>query len=511
MDHPQVPSGVQPTVRRVSTPVSRSTKTFSTQLAQLRHVLRSPVAQIIGYAEIMIEDLRSDAPREMVGDLQAIASSGERLVAMIEEHLGPAKRGADELDLPEAQFQLRQQLNHISGYTEMLREVGEEEQLDEIVADLDRIAGAEHRLVTLLETHLQEQVFEGDSSPDDESKTELSPKTTSRELAALAKGGKLLVVDTDATNRDLLQRRMTKLGFEITTADGGELALEAAHSHELDVILMELMMDGMSGLDALRQLKADPATRDLPVIMLSTVDDLDQMVECVLAGADDYLISPIRPILLQARIGASLEKIRLRRRFTRQLRVFISSPGDVIPERRLVKQVIQQLDDEYGRDVQLVPVLWEEEPLVASETFQTQIVEPRDTDIYLAILWSRIGSPMPKSIARRDGTQYESGTAYEFEDAMDSFRETGSPQMLMYRKTGAPVVDLTDRAVVMDRLDQLEGLDRYIDRWFRGADGSFLGAFHEFSEPEQFESMLSVHLRKLIDRWIANQDTDQNA
>lgn len=482
---------------------------FSAQLSQLRHVLRSPVAQIIGYAEMMIEDLSGDSPPEMVRDLQAIASSGERLVAMIEEHLGPVKRGADELDLPEAQFQLRLQLNHISGYTEMLREVGEEENLNEIVADLDRIAGAEHRLVALLETHLQEQAFETDSTLTAGSETGPTTSAKSLELDALAQGGRLLVVDTDATNRDLLQRRMTRLGFDVSTADGGEAAIEAARTHEFDLILMELVMDSMSGLEALHRLKADPATKELPVLMLSTVDDLDQMVECVLAGADDYLISPIRPILLQARIGASLEKIRLRRRYTRQLRVFISSPGDVIPERRIVKQAIQQLDEEYGREVQLVPVLWEEEPLVASETFQTQIVEPRDTDIYLAILWSRIGSPMPDTIARPDGTQYESGTAYEFEDAMRSFRETGSPQMLMYRKTSAPMVDLTDRDAVMDRLDQLESLDRYIERWFRGADGSYLGAFHEFAEQEQFESMLSLHLRKLIDRWLADHDADR--
>ena len=90
---------------------------FSALLSHLRHVLRSPIAQIIGYAEMMIEDLSGNAPPEMIRDLQAIASSGERLVAMIEEHLGPAKRAADELDLPEAQSQLRLQLNHIAGYT----------------------------------------------------------------------------------------------------------------------------------------------------------------------------------------------------------------------------------------------------------------------------------------------------------------------------------------------------------------------------------------------------------
>lgn len=480
-------------------------ETFAGRLSHLRHVLRSPVAQIIGYAEMMIEDLSGDVPQEMVRDLQAIAGSGERLIAMIEEHLGSAKRGADELDLPEAQFQLRQQLNHISGYTEMLREVAEEERLDAIAADLDRISVAEHRLLALLEDQLQEQMLEAASGPALASALDGSPRAL--ELGALAQGGKLLIVDSDGTNRDLLQRRMARLGFDVAAAAGGEAAYAAARTGDFDLILMELVMDGMSGLETLRALKADVATKQLPVIILSTVDDLDMMVECVLAGADDYLISPIRPILLQARIGASLEKIRLRRRFTRQLRIFISSPGDVIPERRLVKQAIQQLDEEFGHEVQLVPVLWEEEPLVASETFQTQIVEPGDTDVYLAIVWSRIGSPVPTTTVRADGTQYESGTVYEFESAMSSFREKGSPQILLYRKAGAPMVDLADRELVLDHLDQFDRLDRYIDQWFRHSDGSFLGAFHGFDDPEEFESMVLVHLRKLIDKWLAEHSS----
>jgi len=477
-------------------------ESFAHRLSDLRRVLRSPVAQIIGYAEMMIEDLSGDVPPEMVRDLQAIAGSGERLIAMIEEHLRSAKRGADDLDLPEAQFQLRLQLNHISGYTEMLREVAEEEHLDTIAADLDRIAAAEHRLLALLEDQLQEKLVEAGAGRALGSAPGESSSARALELGALAKGGKLLIVDSDSTNRDLLQRRMARLGFEVTSAAGGEAAYSAARTGDFDLILMELVMDGMSGLETLRALKADVVTKQLPVIMLSTVDDLDLMVECVLAGADDYLISPIRPILLQARIGASLEKVRLRRRFTRQLRIFISSPGDVIPERRLVKQAIQQLDEEYGHEVQLVPVLWEEEPLVASETFQTQIIEPGETDVYLAILWSRIGSPVPKTTVRADGTQYESGTVYEFESAMSSFREKGSPQILLYRKAGAPMVHLAYRESVLDHLDQLDRLDQYIDRWFHHADGSFLGAFHAFTEPEEFESMLLVHLRKLIDKWL---------
>ena len=66
-------------------------------------------------------------------------------------------------------------------------------------------------------------------------------------------------------------------------------------------------------------------------------------------------------------------------------------------------------------NVFLVPVLWEQEPLLASGTFQTQIDAPEETEILLGVLWSWIGSPLPESILRPDGTRYDSGTAFEFE------------------------------------------------------------------------------------------------
>ena len=480
---------------------------FARTLSRLRYDLRRSTALVIGHAEMMAEDMVDD---EVVRDLQSIASSGERLVAMIEDHLGAAKRSIDELDLAAAQFELRLQLNHISGYTEMLAETAEEDGREDLLDDLARISSADRQMLTILEDRLVPEAFEvdptgesaGGPTSDAANKSVASEQTL--QLGALAQGGRLLVVDSDSAARDLLDRRLSAYEFDVVSAENGESAYKMATESTFDLIIMDSVMEGWSGIDTLRRLKETTETRDIPVIILSAMDDVDHMVESVLAGADDYLISPIRPVLLLARIGASLEKVRLRRRFTRQLRIFISSPGDVIPERRLVKQLIQQLDEEYGHDVQLLPILWEEEPLVASETFQAQIIEPHDTDIYLAILWSRIGSPLPKTILRADGSTYDSGTAYEFEDAMQSFRDKGSPQMLMYRKTGAPMVSLDDRDEVMDRLDQMTKLDRYINTWFRGDDGSFIGAFHQFADPEQLESMVSLHLRKLIDRWLAD-------
>jgi DNA-binding response OmpR family regulator len=483
--------------------VDDADETVAATLSQIRHDLRTPVGHIIGYAEMMEEDLVGEAPDEVIRDLQSIKSSGERLVTMIEEHLGGSQRSLADLDLPAAQFQLRMQLNHISGYNEMLAEVAEDEGWSEVSEDLGRIALAQERMLQLIEDRLTVEAFQA-GEPVDAGAAE-GPEDSELQLHPLAQGGSLLVVDDDATNRDLLDRRLTRDGFDVTLASSGQGALDAIERQAYDLILLDLLMDGLSGLETLQRLKANPNTAGTPVVMLSAGDDLDPMVACILAGADDYLTKPIHPVLLRARLGASLEKVRLRQKFTRQLKIFISSPGDVIPERRLVKQVIQQLDDEYSHEVQLLPVLWEEEPLLASETFQSQIVEPRDTDIYLGILWSRIGSPLPDTMLRPDGSQYDSGTAYEFEDAMGGFREHGKPDILIYRKTGSPLVSIADRQEVMERLDQAEKLQAYIDRWFRGADGSYIGALHQFADLEELESMTLMHLRKLIDKWLADQ------
>ncbi len=241
--------------------------------------------------------------------------------------------------------------------------------------------------------------------------------------------------------------------------------------------------------------------------MLSAADDSELMVQCVLNGAEDYVSKPFNPVLLTARINACLEKVRLRQNAAKQLKVFISSPGDVIPERMIVKTVIGRLNEEFSGCAYLIPILWEEEPLLASDTFQAQIHPPRHTDIYLGILWSRIGSPLPETIKRPDGTVYDSGTAFEFEDALHGFNINGHPEMLLYRKSGSPTVSLEDRSMVLDRLEQIDRLQSYVDRFLIGEDGSYAAAFHTFEEAAQFETMVEMHMRKLVERILSGGDS----
>ncbi|MGH8135668.1 MAG: hypothetical protein ACRER4_04900, partial [Steroidobacteraceae bacterium] len=185
------------------------------------------------------------------------------------------------------------------------------------------------------------------------------------------------------------------------------------------------------------------------------------------------------------------------------LRIFISSPGDVFEERAIASRVIDRLQSEYIGRVVLEPVLWEHEPLVATSTFQQQIVKPSDTDVVVAILWSRLGTRLPGQFKRPDGSRYESGTEFEFEEAIEGFRRNGKPDLLVYRRTAAPSVRLDDEKDLMERLAQKKKLDEFVGKWFHDkSEGTLVAAFHPFESPGDFENLLENHLHRLIDRHL---------
>jgi DNA-binding response OmpR family regulator len=122
----------------------------------------------------------------------------------------------------------------------------------------------------------------------------------------------VLVVDDQETNRDLMCRRLEREGHAAVQADGGARALELLASQRFDLVLLDLLMPEMSGYDVLARMKADPAMREVPVIVVSALDELASVVRCIEMGAEDYLPKPFDPVLLRARVDACLEKKRMR-------------------------------------------------------------------------------------------------------------------------------------------------------------------------------------------------------
>ncbi len=195
-----------------------------------------------------------------------------------------------------------------------------------------------------------------------------------------------------------------------------------------------------------------------------------------------------------------------------KLRIFISSPSDVRPERLIAERVIARLDQEFGHRFHVEAVLWEREPLVASRHFQDigNIPPPHTTDIVVVIVWSRLGLQLPVdrfrgSLSGRPVT----GTEWEFEDALASARKNGVPHILFYRKQAEPTTGLADRAALHEKIEQLDLVDDFIGRWFRGADHkSATAAWHGFATTAEFEDRIYEHLHALLEKQHAGDNID---
>lgn len=123
--------------------------------------------------------------------------------------------------------------------------------------------------------------------------------------------GAILIVDDNEMNRDMLSRRLRRLGYEVELAENGWDALEMLRKNtKFNLVLLDVMMPRMNGYEVLQTIKQDAELHHLPVIMISAVDDLDSVVQCIEMGAEDYLFKPFNPVLLKARVESSIRRGR---------------------------------------------------------------------------------------------------------------------------------------------------------------------------------------------------------
>jgi putative two-component system response regulator len=121
----------------------------------------------------------------------------------------------------------------------------------------------------------------------------------------------ILIVDDNEMNRDLLLRRLGRSGFQMASAENGKQALDMMRERSFDLVLLDIMMPVMDGYETLVVIQKDEVLRRVPVIMITALDDVDSAVRCIEMGAVDYVTKPFNPVLLRARVDASLERKRL--------------------------------------------------------------------------------------------------------------------------------------------------------------------------------------------------------
>lgn len=134
----------------------------------------------------------------------------------------------------------------------------------------------------------------------------------SPERAATPAASVILVVDDQDVNLDLLSRRLQREGHRVAVARDGRSALQHLRTEPVDLVLLDIMMPVLDGYQTLAEIKADAALRDIPVIMITAVNEVESAAACIEQGAEDYLCKPFNPVLLRARVSACLERKRLR-------------------------------------------------------------------------------------------------------------------------------------------------------------------------------------------------------
>jgi CheY-like chemotaxis protein len=291
-------------------------------LANVRHELRTPLNAVIGYSEMLLDDFEDQGSDSLRSDLEKIHSAGGQLLALVNDVLDPAKVEAGDPNL-DLRHDLRTPINSIIGYSEMLQEEAEALNQTDIIPDLQKMRLAAERFLFLIDDVVDFSRIEAG---------EMAPHLQASDTAAIIQGamtaassleedtveevrtdrGRLLIVDDNEINRDVLARRLGPQGYTTVAAENGRKALEMVRTQKFDLLLLDIMMPELNGYEVLRHLKADSHLRDIPVIMISALDDMDSIVRCIKLGAEDYLPKPFDPVLLRARIGASLEKKRLR-------------------------------------------------------------------------------------------------------------------------------------------------------------------------------------------------------
>jgi adenylate cyclase len=125
-------------------------------------------------------------------------------------------------------------------------------------------------------------------------------------------GARLLIAEDNKVNRLLLTRAVEQLGHTVSCAENGRIALEMLKKERFDLVLLDVEMPELDGFGVLEQMVEDDELCHVPVIVTSALEGLDEVVRCIALGADDFLHKPVNPVLLNARLAASLEKKRLR-------------------------------------------------------------------------------------------------------------------------------------------------------------------------------------------------------
>lgn len=311
---------------------------------QLRHDLRTYLNHITGYSDIIRTDAREYGKVEFIPGLEQIAKKAEKvrkLISFFFDDDTDLLAIATPEDIRKAFYVPLVQI--ISDARRLLVLFRSQEPI--FIRDMEQLLAVANQMLDLVEAEIIDLQLEDlrnrqrppapKNPPKEKKPLSIEDIPSFREFEgevgedlAGEKAriiGKILIVDDSPASQNLLTRHLSALGHTTIPMNSGEEALEYLQNNTVDIIILDVLMPGMTGYQVLRELKRDEALRDIPVIMISSLDSSESVAQCIKLGAEDYLPKDFEPSILWARIDASLERKRLQEQQEIYLQAIIES------------------------------------------------------------------------------------------------------------------------------------------------------------------------------------------
>ena len=292
-------------------------------LTQIKQDFITPANAIFDYVD-MVEKVLDDADLQSEDEIEQIKSSCSKLIDQYEvafvqntgANADSSKKSPEEYS--ELRHNLRTPLNAIIGYSEILMEDYEDNLEEGTLEDFQQIINLARETETAIEKFVDYIRGEAIDPKNDNSSNQLeSAEALFKSLGDIEysitlgdeiKESDILIVDDNITNCEVLQRRLSMQGLSCRTAYDGNTAITEVFKKTPDLILLDVILPDINGLELLKTFRKEHNSESLPVIMVSAFNDVDSISKCIQLGAQDYLPKPINGTILLAKVVAALER-----------------------------------------------------------------------------------------------------------------------------------------------------------------------------------------------------------
>ena len=324
--------------------------------AELRQGILTPIAVIRECLDDIVANHENSS--DFLSEINSIRKSCDFLATKSNSLINDIKVLEKETnpDLSKFRHDLRNPLNGILGYTEIIEEEFEDDLDKQSLLSLSKIkelsyeiANAIDSIVNALERKLNADDLQENKGSEEEAIERLFSTLNSDEydpiISEEISDSIILIVDDNDSNRDLLQRRLRLYDFECVQASGGNEALSILSKQKIDLVLLDVLMPDMNGIEVLNAIRNSELQSDLPVIMVSGFDDVRSVAKCIAIGASDYLSKPVDGVVLGAKVVAALERKALRKKSNELMdQLTIQATTDQLTGIRNRRSIYEKLD-----------------------------------------------------------------------------------------------------------------------------------------------------------------------